>query len=550
MKKIMPFVLIGILVLSGFGAVAFQANNPSSHQFNYVIITTHDLENAVISLKTWKEYLGFSVEIVNTSWISINYTGKDMQEQIRNFLIDKYEEWDIGYVLIIGTRNTIPMRRCHPIPIVYDDSVFSDYYYSDLTGDWDADEDGHYGEYEDDEVDFIPEVSIGRIPSDDYDTVKHICQNIIKYESDTGTWKKNVLLLGAIIYYNNYEAYEWIYERSDGATLMEECRNDIFEPNGFSCVRMYETEGIRPSIYTYEYPLDRLNVLSEWGNGYGIVNMLGHANERFIQRFIWDHDDGDNIPEYSEGELISDNFLKSSDGEELSLEKPPIVFSAGCSQLHSSRNMGRTLMEDSAAVAFVGTTDISFYNITRIWNDEQDGGAFSLDYYFFDYLVSQNQKCGDALSNSKIYFLNNFMFNEYNPDWIYRCYSTLYGFTLYGDPSLGLTTEKIDSNPPTVHIEKPKEYFYVLDKEILPLFFGGTIILGDITVNIITTDYETDIEKIEIWIDNELKNTTEEKQYSWLWNDIIFGKHTIKAVAYDNSGNTATDAQEVWIFNF
>ena len=52
MKKIMPFVLIGILVLSGFGAVAFQANNPSSHQFNYVIITTHDLENAVISLKT------------------------------------------------------------------------------------------------------------------------------------------------------------------------------------------------------------------------------------------------------------------------------------------------------------------------------------------------------------------------------------------------------------------------------------------------------------------------------------------------------------------
>ena len=90
MKKIMPFVLIGILVLSGFGAVAFQANNPSSHQFNYVIITTHDLENAVISLKNCKEYLGFSVEIVNTSWISINYTGKDMQEQIRNFLIDKY----------------------------------------------------------------------------------------------------------------------------------------------------------------------------------------------------------------------------------------------------------------------------------------------------------------------------------------------------------------------------------------------------------------------------------------------------------------------------
>jgi hypothetical protein len=34
-----------------------------------------------------------------------------------------------------------------------------------------------------------------------------------------------------------------------------------------------------------------------------------------------------------------------------------------------------------------------------------------------------------------------------------------------------------------------------------------------------------------------------------LWDETIFGTHTIKAIAYDNAGNIATVEQEVWIFN-
>ena len=459
MKKIVLLVVMIFLSQTCVASAFYQnaslvhqntthANICSSQNVNYVIITTSDLENAVKEFKTWKEYPGFSVEIVDTSWILANYNGKDLQEQIRNFLIDKYEEWGINYVLIVGTRNTIPMRRCDPIIFDFGEYLYSDYYYSDITGNWDLDEDGKYGEYGDDDVDFIPEISVGRIPSDDKDTVARICENIMQFESETGTWKNNVLLLGAISYYQNLEAYGWVYDRSDSATLMEECRIDIFDPKDFNCVRMYEAEGIRPSTYTYEYPLERSNVLSEWTNNYGIVNMLGHSNERTAARYIWDHDDGDNIPEVSEGELIYKDFLTISDSQVLSMEKPPIVFSGGCSQLHGSTSMGRRFIENNAAVAFIGTTDLGFYNITRVWSDENDGGSDSINYYFFYYLISQNQKCGNALSNSKIYFYNHFMFNEYNPEWIYRCYSTLYGFTLYGDPSLSLYPI---SNPP----EKP-----------------------------------------------------------------------------------------------
>lgn len=552
MKKVLLFLVSGLLLVNGLIAIVpIEGNAVMRHQEQkYVIVTTNELVDSVESLKIWKEFLGFSVEIVTIEWISMNAQGVDLQEQIRTYLIDRYLEGGSCYVLFVGSRNVIPMRTCYPIPQEYDDVFLeTDYYYADLSGDWNADHDVYFGEFGDDEVDFTPEVCVGRIPSDNEGTVERICRNIIKFESNTGEWKKNALLLGSIIYYENLEAFDWVYARSDGATLMEECYSDIFEPNGFSCVTMYEKEGIRPSTYECDIPLTRENVLPEWTKGYSIVNMLGHADERHITRFIWEFDDGDGIPESEGGELTYVDILRSSDSDDLALEIPPIVFSAGCSQLHTSRNMGKAFIEDGAAVAFIGSTDLGLYNITRVWNDERDGGCFSLDYYFFDYLVNHHQTCGDALSSSKVYFSSHFMFTEYNPDWIYRCYSTLYGFNLYGDPSMGLITEKIDSNPPTIHIEKPQGHLYIFDKEIVPLPSGRTIILGDVSVTISAADDETDIAKSEIFVDNDLKNTTEEKQFTWLWGETVLGRHAIKAVAYDNAGNTATDEQIVWAFN-
>ena len=94
-------------------------------------------------------------------------------------------------------------------------------------------------------------------------------------------------------------------------------------------------------------------------------------------------------------------------------------------------------MENGAATAFIGSTDLGLYNITKVWNDESDGGAFSLCYYFFQFFIGDNQKCGEALSNSKTFFYDHFWCtNESNYEWMWRCYTTIFGFTLYGDPAL------------------------------------------------------------------------------------------------------------------
>ena len=136
--------------------------------YDYVIITSEDLQASVFSLVSWKQYLGHSVTVVTTTWIGNNYSGSDLVEKIRNFLIDKYIEWGIEYVLLVGNVDLIPMRKCFPDPSNHDPNSDlcppTDYYYADLTGDWDSDGDGFYGEYGQDNVDLVPEVIVGRIP--------------------------------------------------------------------------------------------------------------------------------------------------------------------------------------------------------------------------------------------------------------------------------------------------------------------------------------------------------------------------------------------------
>lgn len=531
-----------------------KADSGCIDNYNYIIITTEELENAVLKFKEWKEFLGYSVKIVTISWIESNYDGRDLQEKIRNFLIDKYEEWGIEYVLIVGSRNIIPMRDCYPDPEHHEKDPYwlaaTDYYYADLTGEWDKDGDGYFGEYMEDEPDFYPEVYVGRIPSDDTDNVRGICQRIIAFESSSGEWKKNALLLGPIVSYENETRAMGKMHRIDVATLMEKCWSNILEPNGFTAVRMYEKEGIRPSTYSCDYPLNHSNVLSEWKNGYGIVNVLGHSEISRIYKYVWTYDDGDEIPEVTELRYVT--ILRSRDASELSLKKPPIVFSGGCLQLYIAENMGREFIEKGAAVAFIGSSAVTWYNVTKKWDDVTDGGCFSTDYYFFHYLINENQKCSNALYNAQIYYYEHFGFpitEENRSIKLSAFYLNLYGFNLYGDPSLGLTTEKTETTPPLLSIEKPRKgYLYISGREVFPL--GITVIIGNITVNVTATDDLTGIDRVEIYIDDELKAYLEEEPYTWLLDERLLGRHVLKIVAYDNAGNTASDEMAFWIINF
>ncbi len=124
-----------------------------------------------------------------------------------------------------------------------------------------------------------------------------------------------------------------------------------------------------------------------------------------------------------------------------------------------------------------------------------------------------------------------------------RCYDSLAPEFQTYETMVGLAKSR---KKPLVGIERPGNYLYVFDKEIVPLKMP--IILGDITV-IADAQDEDEIEKVEFYVDNILKSTDYDEPYSWLWSEFAIGKHQIKVIAYDNDGNRAQDEIDVIIFN-
>jgi len=112
----------------------------------------------------------------------------------------------------------------------------------------------------------------------------------------------------------------------------------------------------------------------------------------------------------------------------------------------------------------------------------------------------------------------------------------------------GIETTK-DIISPEIMPKKPLEgYLYINDREIIPLYLS-TIIFGSITVEIDAWDNETGINRIEFYVDNVLKATDDKPPYQWIWDEEVFGLHEIKAIAYDNAGNSANSTMNVIIFN-
>ena len=64
----------------------------------------------------------------------------------------------------------------------------------------------------------------------------------------------------------------------------------------------------------------------------------------------------------------------------------------------------------------------------------------------------------------------------------------------------------------------------------MPTLFGKTIIIGKINVEVSAYN----VEKVEFYINNELKYTDDSEPYEWLWDELAIGKRTLKVVGYGN----------------
>ncbi len=423
------------------------ANSAQTH--DYVIITTTSLQSAIVASNflNWKASLGYNVRTVFITDPEIaGQAGGDLAEKIRNFLRNNYVSWGIEYVLLIGDYATIPMRYCYPDPANHTNQAGipnatsgenpTDYYYADLSDpddvSWDLDGDGYYGEYGHDNPDFLAEVYVGRIPTNNTARITYALNKSVSSEQDTGSWKNSALHGGAFWYLTNEDnngrpAY-------DGATCMNEIETNLMA--GWTVSHYSEQGGLE--ISTFPWPaLSEAAFASDWRTGqYSIVNWGAHGWTDGAARKIWAWDDGDGVPENSgPNEMSWPYFIGTSSS--LDDDHPCILFPISCvinyPEPNAWGNMGIDLLTEPSYGACVGVLAATRIVYGSSGWPTNPGGGESMCYEFNRHMIdgpSGPEKVGDAVYNSKFFCHDNYGFAHFAEYW------NMVTYNLYGDPSL------------------------------------------------------------------------------------------------------------------
>ena len=291
-------------------------------------------------------------------------------EKIREWLQGNYSAMGIEYVLLIGDpspyesgEGDIPMKMCWPRnnESTYKESP-TDYFYADLTGDWDYDNDQKYGEYDDDYygksggVDLTPEVYVGRIPvySGAYTTLDNILQKIMDYGNESSvSWRDSILMPMCFQCDINGSSPPPPY---DGAQLGEQMKDDYLGSRSFSSWRMYQQGNNSCSLdssYTSEQELlGGEYVKNRWAaNDYGIVCWWGHGSQ--IHTIV-----GYDSPSCNDGNLFHNSYCSSLDDDH-----PSLTYQCSCNNGYpeNSANLQYSILKNGG-VGTVSATRVSWFS--------------------------------------------------------------------------------------------------------------------------------------------------------------------------------------------
>lgn len=99
--------------------------------------------------------------------------------------------------------------------------------------------------------------------------------------------------------------------------------------------------------------------------------------------------------------------------------------------------------------------------------------------------------------------------------------------------------------PPMVRIDRPENGIYLFNE--LKWYFDEPVIIGPFSIEAMASDNESGIDRVEFYINNELRSTDEFSPYKFNnWEeDKFFGRYTIQVVAYDEFGYQSSDEIEV-----
>ena len=219
MRKILIILFTLVLFVSCFSSIGpaysvktLNFKQTQSEDYDLVIISPESYSTALQPLITHKNNRNVKTLLKYVDDIYISYPGRDQPEQIKYFIKDAKETWNITYVLLVGGASQIPCRYTN-IYFDYDyqnEWIFpSDLYYADLYfsngsfSSWDTNNNNLFSEYNwsgrYDILDLDPDVYIGRLPCTNTQEVTSVVNKIITYENNNAwsqPWFKNLVVVG------------------------------------------------------------------------------------------------------------------------------------------------------------------------------------------------------------------------------------------------------------------------------------------------------------------------------------------------------------------
>ncbi len=236
----------------------------------HLVITSRDLVEGFEPFVEWKNQKGLRSGIVFIDEVLASTQGIDPPEKLRNYLISVYSG-GVRWVLLGGDEDVIPIRYLYANNAI-DSTVpplcmqqIGDIYYSDLTGNWDADSDGVWGEPVHDQPDIYPEIFVGRVP--------------VRNSAEAGIWSAK-----AIMYEKNPGAGDPEYLRRALVICADEMRDlgqhqqverwleDNFTVDAQRLIEEPSGSSLSPTQPTGQQVID---VMQE---GWGFITNLNHGD--------------------------------------------------------------------------------------------------------------------------------------------------------------------------------------------------------------------------------------------------------------------------------
>ncbi len=383
----------------------------------------------------WKQEIGIPTLVV-ANWS--DYEGVDGPEKIRNAIISYYDLYPIEWVLLLGDTEIIPIRYVYnpdsllipekePVGNQYEKPT--DYYYAELTSNWDIDEDGKWGEqsaYDNasyiPELDYDPEVYVGRFPVDNISELHDLFNKTLDYEAGiyAGDWMHKYLALSGVSDYPNSKD-------SDGEDegILNQYILDNFVSDSMEWTHMLD----HTSAYT---PVDSENVIGlskavaidAINNGSSIIVYAGH---------------GSNISFAASGVIRIEDIPQLSN-----YNKPSFVFADACTtNSYDYDSLGEEFIKqpNTGAIGYIGSMRLSWYLMNDTNLEIFNRGLTKL--FFNEMFMNNNFQQGKALYESKKAYANSRWFNRDLSvyDFFEMDRKSILSYMLLGDPSVYIYTD-------------------------------------------------------------------------------------------------------------